>query len=304
LYNPDEEGFHFFSKFFNGTHHKTTHIIHSPKANASEQMDLLYAATFKDVTQITDGVVNLNFAHLLSKVVFYAKVTDEHLLVQIDEVKVCNVYTKGKYIISKGTDYNYDNHTVDSPSSGFLTQLDNLNAKWYANNSPVYPDTQHSGQGAYAYTTGTISPMVSVSTASGALSISDETNTADDHTNSENIAHTLMLIPQVTNAWNPTTNLTPGTQTTGSYFLVKCRIWDTNVELWPNKSGVTTEYIAIPFAADWKAGRKYVYTFVFGNAGGFGGYDPTSGDKVLLPIKLTSDVHEFAEVEVPGTLDN
>ena len=102
---------------------------------------------------------------------------------------------------------------------------------------------------------------------------------------------------------------------------MKCRIWDVkspgtlvdpsdpsdktngSVELWPNKSGVTTEYIAIPFAASWKAGRKYVYTFVFGNTGGFGGYDPSTGNKVLLPITLTCDVHQFDDIYKDGTLD-
>ncbi len=321
-YDENEDGYHFIKNFFNNSFKTKRHIIHTVPTNASAQTDLLIAHTNKNISDVTNGVVTLNFAHLLSKVVFYAKVTDQKLLVQIDEVKVCNVFTKGRFQMegrsTSFTDGNFENHTTTGTAP---TYLDELDTNWYASGSyQSTSDSQHSVVGTH--TTGTFSLKKAPADASGvgtAVNLSDDTETAEGHTSSTNIANTLMLIPQVTTAWNPATYTTPdaGGQA-GSYFLVKCRIWDVkspgvwvdptsdktngSVELWPN-TGVTTEYIAIPFAASWKAGRKYVYTFVFGNSGGFGGYDPTTGNKVLLPIKLDVSVHEFVEVGVPGTLD-
>ena len=293
-------------------------IIHTVHTNSSEQKDLLFAHTRKKSNEVTNGVVTLNFAHLLSKVVFYAKVTDQKLLVQIDEVKVCNVFTKGRFEMegrsTPNTDGNFEDHTTSGTAP---TYLDELDKNWYAPSSYLSTsDSQHSVVGTH--TTGNFGVKNIPANASGvgtAVNLSDDTETAEGHTSSTNITNTLMLIPQVTTAWNPAAHATPQA---GSYFLVKCRIWDVknpgtlvdpsdktngSVELWPNKAGVTTEYIAIPFAASWKAGRKYVYTFVFGNTGGFGGYDPSTGNKVLLPITLTCDVHQFVDQSVSGTLD-
>ena len=52
--------------------------------------------------------------------------------------------------------------------------------------------------------------------------------------------------------------------------------------------------IAIPFAAVWTQGKKYTYTFVFGK--GNGGYDPTTGDDVLVPIDFEITVDDFVKV--------
>lgn len=109
-----------------------------------------------------------------------------------------------------------------------------------------------------------------------------------------------------TTAWNPKKDK-PVTSQTGSYFKIHCKIANVNGD------GTTTNIfkeadgwsdIYVPCSFDWKAGRKYVYTFTFGkgsnpddpdnpdNPGNGGGYDP-NGDEKEAEIYFDVDVFDF-----------
>jgi hypothetical protein len=65
--------------------------------------------------------------------------------------------------------------------------------------------------------------------------------------------------------------------------------YEGDLELWNGE-------VAIPAAFDWKEGKKYVYTFVFGE--GNGGYTP-GGDPVLAPVTFNVTVDDFVPVTNP-----
>jgi hypothetical protein len=110
----------------------------------------------------------------------------------------------------------------------------------------------------------------------------------------------MLLLPQTTTAWDTTSKPSADSQT-GSYFLVDCKICNvagddyastTDIVLWDGP-------VAIPAAFTWKQGKKYIYTFVFGN--GNGGYDPNpdTPKPVLVPITFNVTVDDFVPVTQP-----
>lgn len=93
------------------------------------------------------------------------------------------------------------------------------------------------------------------------------------------------------------------TEAGGAYFLVKTKIWNVaagdgkrtddanNIVLWGATDG---KDIAVPMPADtnWEPGKRYVYTFRF-TTDGNGGTNPSTGEPVLIPIKLDVTVDDF-----------
>ena len=131
-------------------------------------------------------------------------------------------------------------------------------------------------------------------------------NTVKDEFNK----NALLLLPQTSIAWNPETVPTPGLEgnaSNGSYFLVNCAIYNVagdefvagDTPLW----GTTDEHkqAAIPVAINWEQGKKYIYTFIFGEGGGYDPddpdpEDPDKPDPVLIPITFEVTVDDFVEV--------
>ena len=148
--------------------------------------------------------------------------------------------------------------------------------------------------------------------------LTEETNTVDGHKANTSFTPSFLLLPQTTPAWNPAATAKPADQT-GAYMLVKCKIWNVSdptigvvrddnkinrdTPLWFNKEtdgSESTRYIAIPVNVDWKSGRKYTYKLIFGQKT-YGGYDPTTGNKVLVPIQVKVTVDDFVKVTQPDT---
>ena len=142
-----------------------------------------------------------------------------------------------------------------------------------------------------------------VTIANGETKNLTEETTTDDKTGRD-FEHSLLLLPQTTAAWAHT----PGTTdtgvdkegaATGAYFLVYCKIWNVSglaggadLQLWGDTN---TKAVAIPVSIDWKPGRKYIYTFNFGS-NTTGGFDPTTGEDVLIPISFDVTVDDFVNV--------
>lgn len=243
--------------------------------NVAEQKDLLYAVT--DKLEKGDGQVTLNFRHALSQVVFRAQNTNANLYVEISGVKICNLANVGTLDLTNViTDGNIVNHngaemTVDDRNGWKTTDGDAL-----AGGETDYPVT-----------------FTKVAVP-GDSNIKPLTSTND--TDKEFSSNAMLLLPQKTTAWDPITTKEHA-KATGTYFLVNCRIcnvtgetydpsYEGDVELWNDE-------VAIPAEFDWKEGKKYVYTFVFGKDNG--GYTP-GGDPVLTPVTFNVTVDDFVPV--------
>ena len=251
--------------------------------DVAQQVDLLYAV--KKATKPTDGQVTMNFRHALSQVVFAAKNTNKNLYVELSGVKVCklggtNTFTYG----TADTDDNIVNH---EGTEGSVTYNDSWGS-W----------ATLSG-GTESYSVDFEAVALNGSKEAAAVSLTS----ANDEGKEFN-SKAMLLLPQTTTAWAVEDGKgTPANQT-GTYFLVKCQIWNVagaavdkanDVCLW-GKDGAA--YVAIPVALNWEQGKKYLYTFVFGE--GNGGYDPdpdTPDPKpVLVPITFNVTVDDFTPV--------
>ena len=252
----------------------------TPADNADAQKDFVYAYTKKNRPEgANKGDVALNFRHALSQIVFKAKNENAKIYVEIEGVKVCKVASKGKFTFPKlenFTDNNYVDHT--NAASALTT-----------------------GLGTWApadYTKTFVTDFTNVKLTDN-TSVFNLTDNVDVKGEARNNVESLLLIPETTTAWVPTDGTAAADQT-GSYFLVNCRIRnvagnavaDNDVYLWGSKTAA--KELAIPFAANWEQGKKYVYTFNF-TKGGHGGYDPDDSKNVLIPISFTVTVDDFAK---------
>lgn len=236
----------------------------------AEQKDLLYA-----VKTQSEGQVTLNFRHALSQIVFQAKNTNANLYVEIKGVTVNKLGNVNTFTYpTANTDNNIVNH---EGTTGTIT-YDGSWGTWDALNG------------------GTTNYPVEFEAVPipGDNDVKSLTNTND--TGKEFSSNAMLLLPQTTTAWNPEGGK-PADQN-GTYFLVDCKICNvagtsynpaTDVVLWDGNA-------AIPVAFNWEQGKKYIYTFVFGD--GNGGYDPDPEDPtpVLLPITFNVTVDDFVPV--------
>ena len=235
--------------------------------NLSDQVDLLYAVKTQEKS---DGLVELNFRHALSQVVFQAKNTNANLYVEIKGVSVCNLGNKNTFIYTPvATDGNIVNH------DGAVIETTSTWCGW---------NDLTGGNTDYAVTF----EAVPVPGDSQVKSLTN--NNADGQEYSTNA---MLLLPQITTAWDPADGK-PGVDTQkGTYFLVDCKICNvagdeyvasTDVVLWDGPAAIPAPFL-------WAQGKKYTYTFVFGN--GNGGYDPDGPDPVLVPIEFEITVDDF-----------
>lgn len=234
--------------------------------DVKNQIDLIYATALgESKPATTNSPVTINFRHALSQIVFQAQVTNTALSVDINGVKVGKLANKSTLTFpSKDT----TPHRNDDPG--------NLKTEDDTTEGDTWGDWGEK-TGSVVYTAG-----ITENTNIGSEIVDLTTANSGE----------LLLLPQNTTAWTATGGITDNT--TGSYFLVSCKIRDvaSGVYLW----GSANEYkeVAVPFSADWKQGKKYIYKFIFNDGGG---YDPEDGDPVLVPIKFTVTVDEFQSVD-------
>lgn len=255
-----------------------------------EQKDLLYAV--KKASKSPEGQAELNFRHALSQIVFRAKNTNPNLYVEISGVSVCKVNNQGTFTYpTSNTDNNIVNHE-GTPNTPAISYEDGSWGTW----------ASISGAENYSVTFNTV-PLTGSKTATP-VSLTN-TNEIDKAYN-----NVMLLLPQETTAWDVVGDDAKGkpADQNGTYFLVKCRIYNVSGEtvdpqndvlLWGNEDGSGKD-AAIPVALNWQQGKKYIYTFVFGD--GNGGYDPdpddpVKPDPVLVPITFVVTVDDFVPVE-------
>lgn len=253
--------------------------------DVATQQDLLYAV--KTASKGTDGKAELNFRHALSQIVFQAKNTNPNLYVEISGVSVCKVKNQGTFTYP--TDDTSDK--VGEHNGSGSIDYDNQNwGTWSTSGTQKYDVT--------------FNPVA----LNGNKTATAVSLTSANQTGKEFNGQAMLLLPQTSTKWDVGTNATTGKpeNQTGTYFLVKCRIYNVagnvvdtekDVCLWGENGA---ENVAIPVALNWEQGKKYIYTFVFGD--GNGGYDPDPDDPdpdptpVLVPITFEVTVDDFVPV--------
>ncbi len=252
--------------------------------DVANQMDLMYAVKSQGKS---DNPVMMNFRHALSQIVFSAKNTNPNLYVEVSGVKVCNVGNKNSFTYTTDdTDNNIVDHTENI---GTITETSWGTWADMTAGTTTYPVT--------------FAP-VSIIGDNSVVSLTSANEIGKEYNN-----NAMLLLPQKTTQWDVTTAPNPD-DAVGSYFLVNCLIYNvangtidknSDICLWGTENGGTYEpkELAIPVDFNWEQGKKYIYTFVFGN--GNGGYDPdpsdpSKPDPVLVPINFEISVDDFVVV--------
>lgn len=260
-----------------------------------DHKDLLYA-TAAYTTRPTDPKVTLNLRHALSQVVFKAKNTNKSLYVEIEGVKIVNLHKEGTYELPATTT---ETNIVDHTQGDYTTEV--TRGKWGESFTTDYaPEV--------TFTTAVALTGSESATATNLTDFTDaETQTGIDYSKA------MLLLPETTTAWTGKKPETPATRAdgeapkaTGTYFAVKCKIWNVadatkgkqanDVVLWADESDNAKE-IWIPASFTWQQGKKYTYTFVFGDRDG--GYTPEPNDPqpVLVAVSFDCKVDDFVKGE-------
>ena len=237
---------------------KTTKTIpdFTVPSEVDDQIDLLYAANYDCSKEANGGSgVEVNFRHALSQIVFRAKNINSKLEIQIGGVEVQNVIDGGTLTFpTKTTSPNLTGTDHD-------TETDDSWGKW---------------------TLGTNKNDFAVDISGKKVTGTDEillTSKGDE----------LLLMPQTLTAW------VPGTSTEGNRFVIDCKIWNVEgkdkVLLYPASDDAYGK-VAIPVDGTWKQGKRYVYTFIFGEGAG---YNPETGESVFAEIEYDVTVDDFQE---------
>lgn len=264
--------------------------------NVTAQKDLLYAV--KTDQAKADGAdkmdpVKLNFRHALSQIVFNAKNTNENLYVEVSGVSIVNVANKNTFTFPvANTDNNMEDGDHDGSFNNTINYEDGSWGKW---------NTLTSGATVYPVNFETVK-------VEGNNTLVDLTTNAT--VKNEYNTNALLMLPQTSTAWNPETVPSPGlvgNASNGSYFLVNCAIYNVSGDsfdpavdtpLWASQA--KHKQVAIPMTINWEQGKKYIYTFIFGEGGGYiPDPDPNPDpdpDPVLIPVTFKVTVDDFVEV--------
>lgn len=238
-----------------------------PAQDAASQVDLLYAKKLKQNRQVVD----LNFRHALSQVVFKAvNNSTTGMKVTISEVVINHLNGQGTFEFpTVNTDANYNNHTdiengeVNLPGQGTWTNL----------------------SGDNEYTTGNL----------GAIEVQNTPTDLTTVNHAKGADRSLILLPQEVEAWKPETK-----QDAGAYFKMKVKFEKDGKVIYDN-------YAYIPVNISWKQGVRYIYTFTFADGNNGGWTDPTNPDPVLSAISFDVTTDDFVPAEgndVPMNGDN
>ena len=243
----------------------------------NNQVDLLYAVNKGASAAANNSAVQVNFRHALSQIIFQAKNTNDKLKVTVKGVKIANIKKKG--------DFTYPSQTTTGPvSSGAITS--DTQGTW---SSPTEATTFSAGMN----TNGVI--LDGKTTTAIDLTSTTGSGSAKTYTGA------LFMIPQTLTAWEPEDEGCNASDDV--YFLLNCQILggdDKDIQYWPKDDTEFAE-VAVPAnAITWEQGKKYIYTFTFGEGAGYEPGEEANPEPTLVGIKFTVTVDDF----LPATGDN
>lgn len=269
------------------------------KQDVGSQEDLMYARTTQERNGTSESVnqVTLNFRHALSQIVFNAKNVDPSIYVEIEEIAVANVYDKGTYTFPEED----TNVTLNHPSAS--EDYQSSRGEWEISKDSHEAEYRVKvyGENNIAKLNGVKGNTVKTNLTDWDLKDAEDYDADNVHESASDKSKAMLLLPSKKADYDADGK----TKSQLPHFLVKCRIYNVsdvnatdktdNVMLW----GASSEGkdVLIPFDPNWDEGKKYTYTFVFGN--GNGGYDPENPENpVLVPITFDVDIDEFKDAGI------
>ena len=233
----------------------------------SKQVDLLYAVN-KGEKKVDHeaSAVNINFRHALSQIVFKAKNTNENLKVIVKGVKIANIKKAGDFTYPDAATTAHNNSTTGS----------------------IVATTQGTWSNV------STAEKFSAGMDAAGVTLDGKVETAKDLSNATGA---LFMIPQSLTAWDPKTEGCLASDDV--YFLLNCQILsgtNKDIQVWPSEAEKDFAEIAVPAnALTWEQGKKYVYTFIFGEGAGYEPGENPNPDPTLVGIDFTVTVDEFID---------
>ena len=216
----------------------------------AENMDVMYAIAKGRKKTSNNGVVQLLFKHALSQVVFKAKKNDPLMYVEVNKMVLHHVQSVGTF-----------QFPTDEVNDGQWTYSPEL--RLHAN-----------------YTVG-FSQTAPLTITNEVMDISEQ--------------KPFLFIPQQLTAWDPKVDPSISEGLQKSYLEIECTISKgsgENVHYFVPADGDGSQFgtIYVPFSADWKEGKRYIYTLCFG-----AGYNADGSEIDIVPITFDAAVTDWDE---------
>ena len=214
--------------------------------------DVMYAMAKGRTKDMNNGIVKFNFKHILSQVVFKAKTQYDNMQVDINMIKIHNVKMGGFFTLPA---------TADGTGS------------W---SDPADLPSEVSGLGKF-----TVVKDVNITVKSNTIATDISTTTP------------MLNRPQELTAWKVSETATKSKLEADNakqcYLEIACKIRQSGAYLLGSASEYKTIYV--PFGDTWVAGKRHIYTLIFG-----GGYND-QGEAVLNPIQFDAETTDWGNAD-------
>ena len=214
--------------------------------------DVMYAIAKGQEKDMNNGIVKFNFKHILSQVVFKAKTEYDNMQVDINMIKIHNVKMGGFFTLPA---------TADGTGS------------W---SDPADLPSEVSGLGKF-----TVVKDVNITVKSNTIATDISTTTP------------MLNRPQKLTAWKVSETATKSKADADKalqcYLEIACKIRQSGAYLLGSASEYKTIYV--PFGDTWVAGKRHIYTLIFG-----GGYND-QGEAVLNPIQFDAETTDWGNAD-------
>lgn len=221
-------------------------------AGTHANYDVMYAIAKGQTKATNNGVVKFNFKHILSQVVFKAKTEYDNMQVDINMIKIHNVKMGGFFTLPA---------TADGTGS------------W---SDPADLPSEVSGLGKF-----TVVKDVNITVKSNTIATDISTTTP------------MLNRPQELTAWKVSETATKSKLEADNakqcYLEIACKIRQSGAYLLGSASEYKTIYV--PFGDTWVAGKRHIYTLIFG-----GGYND-QGEAVLNPIQFDAETTDWGNAD-------
>ena len=221
-------------------------------AGTHANYDVMYAIAKGQTKATNNGVVKFNFKHILSQVVFKAKAQYANMQVDIRDIKIHNIKFAGVFTLPA---------TADGTGS------------W---SDPADLPSEVSGLGKF-----TVVKDVNITVKSNTIATDISTTTP------------MLNRPQELTAWKVSETATKSKLEADNakqcYLEIACKIRQSGAYLLGSASEYKTIYV--PFGDTWVAGKRHIYTLIFG-----GGYND-QGEAVLNPIQFDAETTDWGNAD-------
>ena len=235
-----------------GTSQKIRYTCSDEYKNGVPNYDVMYAMAKGRTKAMDNGIVKFNFKHILSQVVFKAKTQYDNMQVDINMIKIHNVKMGGFFTLPA---------TADGTGS------------W---SDPADLPSEVSGLGKF-----TVVKDVNITVKSNTIATDISTTTP------------MLNRPQELTAWKVSETATKSKLEADNakqcYLEIACKIRQSGAYLLGSASEYKTIYV--PFGDTWVAGKRHIYTLIFG-----GGYND-QGEAVLNPIQFDAETTDWGNAD-------